>query len=46
MFMFLESILVISISDLKHIIINYLANTSERVEKMNKLKEKISKSNY
>jgi len=38
---FLESIPVISISDLKDII-NDPTNTSERVEKISKLKEKIN----
>jgi len=39
---FLESIPIISISDLKDII-NNPANTSERVDKICKLKEKINK---
>lgn len=42
MIFFLESILVISISDLE-VIINNPVNISERVEKINKLKEKINK---
>lgn len=42
MIFFLESIPVISISDLEAII-NNPVNISERVEKINKLKEKINK---